>query len=166
MTIFNFIFSQNFISLFWDKFHDETDLRVRVLNFFHFAVAGISNAVSFRRGQVLVFSLNIIWAHFCLPCSSWHWQHRPHVGLAFFSVWWQPRMRYAHKSSYLSTVNRLPVHQPETLRTWVTGMMWHTRSYLSSVKRYQETSRIIWAMFTCGLQNLLGCENVSPIFEV
>jgi hypothetical protein len=25
----NFIFSQNFISLFWDLFNDETDLRVR-----------------------------------------------------------------------------------------------------------------------------------------
>jgi hypothetical protein len=35
------------------------------------------------------------------------------------------------RSSYLSTVNRLPVHQPETSRTWVTGMMRHTRSYLS-----------------------------------
>jgi hypothetical protein len=28
----NFIFSQNFISLFWGLFNDETDLRVRYVN--------------------------------------------------------------------------------------------------------------------------------------
>ncbi len=118
------MFSQNFIPLFWELFHDETDLRViRVLKFLHFAVPGISNAVSFRTGQVL-FSMLFLALTTQTPVF---------LG-TLLSVVTTPH-ETCTRSSYLSTVNRLPVHQPETSRTWVTSMMGHTRSYLSSVKR-------------------------------
>ncbi len=102
----------------------ETDLRVRVLKNFHFAVPGISNAVSFRTGQVL-FSLWTTAREYntgtFLPSMLFlaltTQTPPPHVGLAFVSVWLQrtPRMKHAHKvhtcqlwTGYQCIVNRRP----------------------------------------------------------
>jgi hypothetical protein len=47
----NFIFSQNFISLFWGLFNDETDLRVR---WYHFPLCTMAHMVKNHSVTIVV----------------------------------------------------------------------------------------------------------------